>query len=55
LTGAGILFVVEWAYNVAGVLAGQAQYILGEEEVSLATTKPREESICGDNLKKLLD
>mgnify|MGYP001055084302 CR=1 FL=1 len=30
LAGVGILFVVERAYNVAGVLAGWAEYIFGE-------------------------
>ena len=54
LARAGILFVVEWAYNVAGVLAGWAEYIFGEE-ASFAKIKPRIESICRDNLRKLLD
>jgi hypothetical protein len=34
LTRASILFVVEWAYNVAGVLTGWAGYIFGEEASS---------------------
>ena len=54
LARAGILFVVEWAYNVAGVLVGWAEYIFGEE-ASLAKIKPRIELICRDNLRKLLD
>jgi glutamate dehydrogenase/leucine dehydrogenase len=54
LAKAGILFVVEWAYNVAGVLTGWAEYIFGEE-ASFAKIKPRIESICRDNLRKLLD
>jgi len=54
LARAGILFVVEWAYNVAGVLTGWAEYIFGEE-ASFATIKPQIESICRDNLRKLLD
>ena len=54
LAMAGVLFVVEWAYNVAGVLVGWAEYIF-EEEVSFAKIKPRIESICRDNLRKLLD
>jgi len=54
LAGAGILFVVEWAYNVAGVLAGWAEYIFGEEAY-FAKIKPRIELICRDNLGKLLD
>jgi glutamate dehydrogenase/leucine dehydrogenase len=54
LARAGILFVVEWAYNVAGVLTGWAEYIFGEE-ASFATIKPRIELICRDNLRKLLD
>ena len=40
LARAGILFVVEWAYNVAGVLTGWAEYIFGEE-ASFAKIKPR--------------
>jgi leucine dehydrogenase len=54
LAGVGILFVVEWAYNVAGVLTGWAEYIFGEE-ASFAKIKPRIELICRDNLRKLLD
>ena len=54
LARAGILFVVEWAYNIGGVLAGWAEYVLGEE-ASFAKIKPRIESICRDNLRKLLD
>jgi glutamate dehydrogenase/leucine dehydrogenase len=54
LARAGILFVVEWAYNVAGVLTGWAEYIFGEE-ASFAKIKPRIELICRDNLRKLLD
>jgi glutamate dehydrogenase/leucine dehydrogenase len=54
LARAGILFVVEWAYNVAGVLTGWAEYIFGEE-ASFAKIKPRIESICRDNLRKLLE
>jgi glutamate dehydrogenase/leucine dehydrogenase len=54
LARAGILFVVEWAYNVAGVLTGWAEYIFGEE-TSFAKIKPRIELICRDNLRKLLD
>jgi len=54
LARAGILFVVEWAYNVAGVLVGWAEYIFGEG-ASFAKIKPRIELICRDNLRKLLD
>jgi leucine dehydrogenase len=54
LARAGILFVVEWAYNVAGVLVGWEEYIFGEE-ASFAKIKPRVELICRDNLRKLLD
>ena len=54
LARAGIFFVVEWAYNVAGVLAGWAEYIFGEG-ASFAKIKPRIELICIDNLRKLLD
>jgi glutamate dehydrogenase/leucine dehydrogenase len=51
---AGILFVVEWAYNIGGVLAGWAEYIFGDE-ASFAKIKPRIELTCRDNLRKLLD
>jgi glutamate dehydrogenase/leucine dehydrogenase len=54
LARGGILFVVEWTYNIGGVLAGWAEYIFGEE-ASFAKIKPRIELICGDNLRKLLD
>ena len=54
LARAGILFVVEWAYNVGGVLAGWAEHVLGEE-ASFPRIKPHIESICRDNLRKLLD
>jgi len=54
LAGAGILFVTEWAYNIGGVLAGWVEYIFGEE-ASFAKIKPHIESICRDNLRKLLD
>lgn len=54
LAKAGILFVVDWAYNVAGVLAGWAEYVF-QEEASFENIKPRIESICRDNLRKLLD
>ena len=54
LARAGILFVVEWAYNIGGVLAGWAEYIFGDE-ASFAKIKPRIELICRDNLRKLLD
>lgn len=54
LARAGILFVVEWAYNIAGVLAGWAEYIFGEE-VTFAKIKPRIELICRDHLRQLLD
>ena len=53
LANAGILFVVEWAYNIAGVLAGWAEYIFGDE-ASFEKIKPRIELICRDNLRKLL-
>jgi len=54
LARAGIFFVIEWAYNIAGVLTGWVEYIYGEE-ASLAKIKPRIESVCRDNLRKLLD
>jgi len=54
LAKAGILFIIEWAYNIAGVLTGWVEYILGKE-ASLAKIKPRIELVCRDNLRKLLD
>ena len=54
LANTGILFVVDWAYNVAGVLAGWAEYVF-QEEASFEKIKPRIESICKDNLRQLLD
>jgi len=54
LARAGIFFIIEWAYNLAGVLTGWAEYIFGEE-ASSARIKPRIELICRDNLRKLLD
>jgi leucine dehydrogenase len=53
LARAGILFVVEWAYNIGGVLSGWAEYIFGEK-ASFAKIKPRIESVCRNNLRKLL-
>jgi leucine dehydrogenase len=53
LAEAGIFFIIEWSYNIAGVLAGWAEYILGEE-ASFERIKPRIELICRDNLGKLL-
>ncbi len=54
LAKAGIFFIIEWAYNIAGVLTGWVEYVFGEE-ASLAKIKPRIELICRDNLRKLLD
>lgn len=54
LARAGILYVIEWAYNIAGVLTGWAEYIFGEA-ASLDKIKPRIESICRDNLRKIFD
>jgi len=53
LARAGILFVVEWAYNIGGVLSGWAEYIFGEK-ASFAKIKPRIDLICRNNLRKLL-
>jgi len=46
--------VVEWVYNIAGVLSGWAGHLFGEE-ASCAKIKPRIELICRDNLRKLFD
>jgi len=54
LARAGILFLIEWAYNIGGVLTGWAEYIFGVE-ASFAKIKPRIELTCRDNLRKLLD
>jgi len=54
LDRAGIFFIIEWAYNIAGVLTGWAEYILGKE-ASFSKIKPRIELICRDNLRKMLD
>jgi len=54
LDEAGIFFITEWAYNIAGVLTGWAEYILGKE-ASFAMIKPRIELICRDNLRKLFE
>jgi len=54
LANAGILFVVDWAYNIAGVLAGWAEYVF-QEEASFEKIKPKIELICRNNLRQLLD
>ena len=51
---AGILFVVEYVYNIAGGLAGWAECTFGEE-ASCAKIKRLIELICRDNLSKLFD
>ena len=50
----GIFFIVECAYNIAGLLVSRAEYMF-REEPSFASMKPRLESICGDNVRRLLD
>ena len=54
LAKAGILFLVECAYNIAGLLASRAEYIL-YQEAPFARIKPLIESICKDNVRKLPD
>jgi len=51
---AGILFVIDWAHNTGGVIAGWAEWIF-QEEASFDKIKPRITLVCGDNLRKLLE
>ena len=51
---AGILFVIDWAHNTGGVIAGWAEWIF-QEEASFDKIKPRIKLVCGDNLRKLLE
>lgn len=54
LADASILFVVDWAHNVGGVLTAWAEWIL-QEEASLDKIRPRTEQVCGSNLRQLLE
>jgi glutamate dehydrogenase/leucine dehydrogenase len=50
----GIFYIIEWAFNTAGVIAGRAEYILGEK-ASFDKIKPHIERVCKHNLRKLLE
>jgi len=54
LADAGILFVIDWAHNTGGVIAGWAEWLL-QERVSLDKIKPKVELVCRDNFRKLLE
>lgn len=54
LADAGILFVVDWAHNTGGVIAGWAEWLL-QENASFDKIKPRIELVCRDNFRKLLE
>jgi len=54
LADAGILFVIDWAHNAAGVIAGWAEWLL-QEKASFDRIKPRIELVCRDNFRKLLE
>lgn len=53
LADAGILFIIDWACNTGGVIAGWAEHVF-EKEASFEKIKPRIELVCKDNLRKLL-
>lgn len=53
LADAGILFVVDWAHNTAGVIAGWAEW-LWQENATMDKIKPKIEFVCRDNLKEIL-
>lgn len=53
LADAGILFVIDWACNTGGVIAGWAEHVF-EKEASFEKIKPRIELVCRDNISKLL-
>ncbi len=54
LADAGILFIIDWACNVGGVISGWASYVF-ENDASFERIKPRIELVCRDNIRKLLD
>ena len=54
LADAGILFIIDWACNTGGVIAGWAEYLF-ENDASFEKIKPKIEAVCRDNLRKLFD
>jgi len=54
LADAGILFVVDWAHNTGGVIAGWSEWLL-QEKASFDKIRPRIELVCRDNFRKLLE
>jgi len=54
LADAGILFVVDWAHNVGGVLKAWAEWVF-QEKATLDKIKPRVQQICGTNLRQFLE
>ncbi len=54
LADAGILFVIDWAHNTAGVLAGWAEWIW-QEKASFDKIKQKIELVCRDNIRSLLE
>ncbi|HEN20991.1 MAG TPA: Glu/Leu/Phe/Val dehydrogenase family protein, partial [Desulfobacteraceae bacterium] len=53
LADAGILFVVDWAHNTAGVIAGWAEWVW-QENATIDRIRPKIESVCRDNLREIL-
>lgn len=53
LAKASILYIIDWACNTGGVIAGWAEHVF-EEEASFEKIKPRIELVCKDNIRKLL-
>jgi leucine dehydrogenase len=54
LSDAGILFIIDWAHNTAGVMAGWAEW-LWQEKASLDKIRPRIDLVCRENLRRLLE
>lgn len=54
LADAGILFVIDWAHNTAGVIAAWAEWLL-QDKATFDKIKPRIELVCRDNFRKLLE
>lgn len=54
LANSGILFVIDWAHNIAGVITGWAEYIF-QEDASFESIKPKIEQICKQDFRNLLE
>lgn len=50
----GILFSIDWAHNIGGVIAGWAEYVF-QDNASFDKIKPRIEAVCRDKLRKLFN